>query len=116
VSNLSPADRTRLVKLLGLLGSNHAGERDAAGLAAQRFIKSRGISWDDALSISRTNRHSSDEAEWRVTCRKLRDKTHALRPWEVGFVSGLPRFNRLSDKQRRILNEIADRVLGGGAN
>jgi hypothetical protein len=40
----------RLVRILGLLGSDHAGERANAALAAHRLVKSSGRSWSDLLS------------------------------------------------------------------
>ncbi len=44
-SMLARPDRDRLVKLLGMLGSEHAGERDAAALAIERLRRDRGLSW-----------------------------------------------------------------------
>lgn len=46
---LTAAERTRLVGILGRLGSSFEGERDAAALAATRFLKDRGITWDDVI-------------------------------------------------------------------
>jgi hypothetical protein len=42
---LTKADLLRLVKLMGLLGSDHQGERDAAALAIERSRCKRGLSW-----------------------------------------------------------------------
>ena len=44
-------DRSRLVKLLGMLGSDHAGERASAGLAADQLVRSKGLSWADVVSL-----------------------------------------------------------------
>jgi hypothetical protein len=44
---LSPADRERLSKLLG---SDHPGERAAAGRRAHRMLQERGIAWSGALA------------------------------------------------------------------
>jgi hypothetical protein len=43
--------RLRLAKILGMLGSAHAGERDAAFLAAERILKEAGMTWYDAFDI-----------------------------------------------------------------
>jgi hypothetical protein len=40
------------------------------------------------------------------------ENAQALRPWERNFVADLQKFQRISTKQRYILNEIARRVLG----
>jgi hypothetical protein len=42
----------RLVRVLGLLGSDSAGERAAAAHAADRLIASMGISWAELLMPS----------------------------------------------------------------
>jgi hypothetical protein len=48
---LTNPDRERLAKLLGLLGSDHAGERDAAGLAADRLVRAAGLTWSSIVCI-----------------------------------------------------------------
>ena len=109
---LSAAERERLAKLLGLLGSDRGGERDAAGLAANRMVRQRGITWDDALGVStRTPVASPRPPGWREVVRCCRARKHSLRPWERDFLSGLDRFPRLSPKQAGILRAIAARVL-----
>ncbi len=105
------AERSRLVKLLGLLGSDHAGERDAARLAAHRLVQRLGVSWGDLLSRPRENKEPL-QSVWRTTCTDLLKHPGKLRPWERKFVADLPNFRRLSSKQRHRLAEIAERVLG----
>jgi hypothetical protein len=41
----------RLVKLLGMLGSAHDGERAAAGLKAHELVKRSGLQWDDLIAL-----------------------------------------------------------------
>jgi hypothetical protein len=53
VPALSRADRERLAKLLAMLGSDHAGERDNAALAIERMRRELGLSWDDLLRAPR---------------------------------------------------------------
>ena len=53
VLELWPADRERLTKLLGLLGSQFSGERDAAVLAATRILDCDGLKWHEILSLPR---------------------------------------------------------------
>jgi hypothetical protein len=48
---------------------------------------------------------------WRTTCSELQKRAGELRPFERQFVADLPRFQRISTKQRYVLNEIASRVL-----
>jgi len=47
---MTDAERQRLAAILGMLGSNSAGERDAAALAAEEFRKQRGMTWEQLVS------------------------------------------------------------------
>jgi pyruvate/2-oxoglutarate dehydrogenase complex dihydrolipoamide acyltransferase (E2) component len=46
------SDRERLVKTLGMLGSDHAGERDNAARQAERLRRQLGMSWDDLIVMA----------------------------------------------------------------
>jgi hypothetical protein len=48
-SLVTPKVVNHLAKLLGMLGSNHAGERAAAGLKAHEFIRRLGLTWLEVL-------------------------------------------------------------------
>ena len=109
-----PADaRSKLAKLLALLGSDKAGERDAAGLAAHRLVQRHGLTWPQILRPPPVEKQLPELGTWRQTVAKLLQHPHALRPWEIGFLRDLPGFRRLSVKQRYCLKKIAERVLGG---
>jgi hypothetical protein len=112
---LAQSDRTRLVKMLAMLGSDHPGERDAAGLAAHRLLQKRGLTWDDVMSPRPAERRMPEFGTWRETCRRLLEQPRALRAWERSFLADLPNFPRISTKQRYVLGEIAKRVLGDRA-
>jgi peptidoglycan hydrolase CwlO-like protein len=43
-------DLTRLVRILGLLSSDNAGERASAAKAAHEFIKKHDLDWNDLLT------------------------------------------------------------------
>jgi hypothetical protein len=111
---LPAPDRAKLGKLLGLLGSDHAGERDAAGLAAHRLLQSRGLTWPAVLTPPRTREPL--QATWRQTCAACLERRGSLRPCEIGFLTDLQNFRRVSSKQRYILQEIANRVLRSGGS
>jgi hypothetical protein len=49
--HLTPAERQRLVALLGMLGSDHAGERDNAAKLAEKFRRQYGLTWADLLNL-----------------------------------------------------------------
>jgi len=46
---LKEGDRTKLIRILGMLGSDHPGERAAAALAAHRLVQSKRTNWYDLL-------------------------------------------------------------------
>jgi hypothetical protein len=111
---LTPSDRQRLAKLLGLLGSDHAGERDAAGLAAHRLIRDRGLIWSDVILgppgiVAAANRNAVET--WRQTVADCLRQPGSLRSWEHDFLRSLTGFARISRKQRYVLAQIADHVL-----
>lgn len=108
---LPATSRAKLAKLLGMLGSNHPGERDAAGLAAHRLVTQAGLTWHQIVTPPPIEKRLPELGTWRVTCAEILKRPGSLRPWEVGFVRALPGFKRLSTKQRYILKEIADRAL-----
>jgi hypothetical protein len=59
---LAPDDRMRLVKILGMLGSEHNGERAAAALHASAILAEHGLTWDDVLAGPMTGERLA--AEW----------------------------------------------------
>ena len=120
---LSEQDRERLAKLLGLLGSDHAGERDTAGQMAQRFVKSRNLTWFDVLqpvlpavakrpSESRTS--TATASNWRqIVAHSQRRGTDLglLTDWEEDFLASLAerRFTATAE-QLVVLNRILLKV------
>ena len=49
---MTPTERRRLERILGMLGSEHAGERAAAGLHAEAFRKKHGLTWAELLNMA----------------------------------------------------------------
>ena len=50
VITLPEAKRQLLVKICGMLGSNHDGERAAAGAQADALIRQLNLQWDDVIA------------------------------------------------------------------
>jgi len=46
---LTDADRQRLAAILGMLGSEHQGERDNAALQAEAFRRKHGLTWEELI-------------------------------------------------------------------
>jgi hypothetical protein len=109
LSALAPAGRTKLAKLLGMLGRDHAGERDAAALAAYRLVIQSGATWGQVLPAGVASRQQT--LAWRETVSACRRQPGSLKVWERDFLQSLARFQRLSIKQSACLQAIASRVL-----
>ena len=120
----SPADRCKLAAVLGLLGSPHQGERDAAALAADRLVRGRGLEWADVLGGVETSRRREVppppppqyESQPAADLRACGSRPELLTPWEVAFVGDLAQMPTwtISAKQRRILGGIANKVRSAG--
>jgi hypothetical protein len=114
---LAPSDRVHLAKLLGMLGSDHLGERDNAARAAHRLVQQHGCTWFDVVSHPPPDTdHDTDPigADWRRTAAACSRYPHLLSRWEADFVAGLSRFPRLSSKQRLTLLNIVIRLRACG--
>ena len=69
-------DRERLIKLLGLLGSDHNGEIAAAGRMADALIRDAGVTWADVIAPETVQRELIDAL--RAENEELREKVHRL--------------------------------------
>lgn len=113
MSALAASDRDRLARLLGMLGSDHLGERDNAARAAHRLVQQHGITWFDVVMHPPPDTEPDTDpigADWRRMAAACSRYQHLLNRWEAEFLDGLPRFPRLSGKQRLILVKIVVRL------
>lgn len=67
VAGVGEADRRRLVKCLGLLGSEHLGERDNAARMIEAQRKCLGLSWDDLIIPATSERESATDYDAEET-------------------------------------------------
>jgi enoyl-CoA hydratase/carnithine racemase len=108
-SRLEPAERDKLAKLLGLLGSDFDGERAVAARLASEFLQRHGLTWSELL----TGTPQRDEArgdDWRALARRCCAHADALTAWERQFCRDLLGFVRISPKQRAVLTRLAAKV------
>ena len=59
--------RDRLAKLLGMLGSDHMGERDAAAVAAHRLVVQSGLTWRQVIEPPAIEKRLPELGTWRAT-------------------------------------------------
>ncbi len=114
---LSPHDRERLVRVLKLLSSDHAGERAAAALAATRIIAGAGVDWEDVVDpptapqkvvVQRVRGWNEDEQEAaEARMRQLKDIAERQ---ERQIRALRTRINTLNENERRRRMAEAERA------
>lgn len=122
---LADTDRTRLARLLGMLGSAYDGEVANAGRLADKLVRNAGLTWPDVIAPALPPprpRPPGDAAadplrgDWRAMAAACTRWPLLLNKWEAEFLSGLPRFPRLSIKQHTILIRIVTRLRAAGCS
>jgi hypothetical protein len=116
VAGLSPDDRERLIRILGMLGSSFAGERDAAALAAARLLAARDIGWADVIQAApKTQGPPPPLPDWRAGVDLCLSNLDAISPDELWFCLGLARGNQPVTRARLDrLDAIVDRLRAAG--
>ena len=110
---LDPTDATRLAKLLGMCGSDHAGERAAAALQADKLVRSAGLTWFDVVAPA-TGFESPLQHDVQQEIDAALANLEALTQWERGFIYSVRRLKKLSPKQRALLTELAAKARAYG--
>ncbi len=114
---LSRAERTRLVSILGMLGSEHAGERASAAWLAAKLVRDRGLSWSDVVPspsgsiISDVSRGVAEPTTDLGLCLKY---VEHLTQWEQGFVRSLAGRRNRSAKQTAMLGRLCEALRSRG--
>jgi hypothetical protein len=118
VPRLTPALASKLVKVLGMLGSAHDGEVAAAGRRADAMVKGAGLSWGDVIAPAapRSEQPQRPQRRWRRTT--LPSDTAALcllwpevlTDWETNFCRSIVGRRRISAKQTVVLERLARKV------
>lgn len=120
---LAEADRTRLARLLGMLGSEFDGEVTNAARLANKLVRSAGLTWPDVIAPSlppSEHGHRGDTAadplrgDWCAMAAACSRYPHLVNRWEAEFLNGLHRFSRLSSKQHKTLVGIVTRLRAAG--
>ena len=119
MSALAASDRERLARLLGMLGSDHAGERDNAARAAHRLVQQHGITWFDVIIAPVNLRLSTDDplarfAACAEACTFALTRAPMLTHWEFDFLRNVAGFSKLSRKQRDTLRRLVTRAIAAG--
>ena len=126
---LSSDVRQKIARLLGLLGSDHAGERDTAARMADALVRKAGATWFDVVAppalpapeVQPQPTGSFDvfldwPTRWRAAIYLCQQAPQPwLTPFERQFVSNLSKYkHKPSEAQLDILATIASNVLAKG--
>ena len=106
---LAPGMRTRLLGILGRLGSEFDGERAAAGLLASRLLRNEGLSWDQVIGALQLRPPVITPPVSRnpfITVRDLLARLDELTAWEREFLASITHRRALTAKQIAVLDRI----------
>jgi hypothetical protein len=107
MSALPPADTSRLVKLLGMLGSAHDGERAAAALKAHNLVAERRLTWSDVIPSGSARVGEAAGLPHQRLALDLAGCGFEWNDWEREFLGSIARWSRaLSAKQSTQLAEL----------
>jgi hypothetical protein len=90
---MTPADRKKLVRILGLLGSNQPGERAAAALKAHELVEASDTDWSQLITPPAT----------RVVVRRVREPDEDYREAAESRMRQLKSTTELQERQIRTL-------------
>ncbi len=105
--SLPPALSARLIKLLGMIGSEHDGEALNAARLADRLVRENGLTWENIIDL---NRPRADLFAVARACIEILQSGVWLKPTERRFLTGLPAFRHPTEKQLSWLNDLLDRA------
>jgi hypothetical protein len=116
-TRLDPQSLERLVKLLGMMGSAHAGERSVAAQKADQLVRERGLTWGEVFSYiaPAKTKHNTDSDntsdDWQRMRKFCLQYPTRLRPREHQFLLSLASWRGdLTEKQEAWLMGIYLRV------
>lgn len=120
-----PKRRQRFTAILGLLGSDAAGEVANAARVATAMLRENGLTWADAVNALGAAPAFSSGPSWKASGPKTSRQTPSfneqlgkildeiedaieLNDWETSFVTSLRKRRSLSEKQLNKLRDLAE--------
>jgi hypothetical protein len=114
---MTPAERKKLIRILGLLGSDQPGERASAALKAHKLVESAGLDWSTLLAPAATRaivrRVRDADADYREAAEsRIRQLKSTAERQERQIRALRTRVNNLADRERK--SRAADSGTGEG--
>ena len=110
--SLPSSTTSTLLKCLGMLGSDQAGERSAAALKADQIVRSNGLTWADLIRVPA----KQQTCDWRDMLDFCAAHFYSLRERERDFIDNLAGWRApLSEKQQAWLIAIYARLRREGS-
>jgi hypothetical protein len=106
----------RLRKLLGMLGTDHDGERAVAGRMASDLLRQHKLTWADVLGAEIRVEPAPRVRTWheprghREAAAECMAWPEILTPWEVDFLKSIGGRWKLSGRQTQCLERIIVKV------
>jgi hypothetical protein len=110
----------RLVRMLGMTGSDHDGEALNAARAAYRLVRTHGLTWEEVLQaeppVPVVVQQPTTPRYWKNRAEEcLFDHSQAISAWETDFLTDflqdiLRRGYALSVKQESVMRRIATKT------
>ena len=117
MTGLALTNLGRLVKVCGMLGSAHDGERTATAMQADRIVRNAGLTWPLLLGVKTAPTGSAldQKTAWSRELSPatiLTDYGQELTAWNIWFLSNLEKRAPASwsPRQREILAGIRGRI------
>lgn len=115
--DLTPGNRAKLAAILGRLGSDHDGERAAAGLLATRFVRDHGMTWPDLLAAPAPTTPPPPATDWQRRAAWCAERAELLSLWEANFLGSMERRHKPpTAKQAAVIDRLVRRrqAVDGG--
>jgi hypothetical protein len=115
-------DRTRLIRLLRMFGSDFDGEVASAARRAHELVASRQLDWDELIikvgatgSSKERRSHTTSQIDDIRHCQSL---VEHLTEWEADFIESIAgsilEWGRLTPKQQAVLDRITNKLKLAG--
>ena len=105
-------DHEKLIRVLGMLGSDHPGERANAAAAADRMIREAGLRWPDIIQpkLAPPSRRQREFENLKEALDYTLDFAGELSEWELSFIWSVRRQRTpISPKQSAIVRQIIEK-------